>query len=513
MPLRCTIHSSDVSINCARSSLVTTRSGTWNAVAMNSVRGIAVPCGRKVIGQDFAPGPPKQGSHGSRSHPRAIRRRAGRAAPPRCPQERPDRCQAGRRRGRLRAAPHLRRGDGTERAVRLERPHRCERSCEPRVACVRRLGESDPDTSGLLRRRSGGRADKKGRSMRLLLALSLLTFPLSFFPVPGLSAQKRAISFDDFIALKAVGDPQLSPDGKWVAYTLTEYSLKDNRGTGRIWLAELGTGQTRRLTEGPGSDRQPRWSPDGTTLAFVSTRQNGPQLWVLPIAGGEARRVTNLADGTSDPLWLPDGTGLIVTSDVKWPADQEIDRRNGDYPTDARIWTDLLWRHWDDWRAGKRQHLFLVTLAGNAKDITTIEHDVPTIATSGDGDVAVAPDGREIAFAMHGDSSVADNTNVDIYLANPDGSGTRALTTARGAEHTPRYSPDGPWPGYLSMERPGFEADRVRLMLVGRKDGRTEGGNVVEATGGWTLSVGSYTWCQIGRASCRGVGQIWSLCW
>src|SRR2546428_6539423 len=184
--------------------------------------------------------------------------------------------------------------------------------------------------------------------MKRLVTTLTLTVPLSLAPFPGLSAQKRALTFDDFIAMKAVGDPQLSPDGKWVAYTLREYSLKDSRGTGRIWLAELGTGQTRRLTEGPGSDRQPRWSHDGTTLAFVSTRQNGPQLWVLPIAGGEARRVTNLADGTADPLWLPDGTGLIVTSDVKWPADPEIDRRNGAYPTDAPPRTGLLWRHSDD---------------------------------------------------------------------------------------------------------------------------------------------------------------------
>ncbi len=293
--------------------------------------------------------------------------------------------------------------------------------------------------------------------MKRFVTVVALTFPLSLVPFPGLSAQKRAITFDDYIAMKAVSDPQLSPDGKWVAYTVTEYSLKDNRGTARVWLADVATGQTRRLTEGPGSDRQPRWSPDGATLAFVSTRQNGPQLWVLPIAGGEARRVTNLPDGVSDPVWLPDGRGLIVTSDLKWPAEQEIDRRNGDYPTDARLWTGLLWRHWDDWRAGKRQHLFRVTLAdngggGGAKDITPIDHDVPTIATGGDGDVAVSPDGKEI-------------------------------------------SADGRWLAYLSMERPGFEADRVRLMLVGRKDGRTEAGTVVETTRGWTLSVGSYTWC------------------
>src|SRR5213080_2908830 len=172
-----------------------------------------------------------------------------------------------------------------------------------------------------------------------------------------------------------------------------------------------------------------------------------------------------------------------------------IDRRNDDFPTDARLWTGLLWRHWDDWRAGKRQHLFTVTLAdGNTRDVTPVDHDVPTIATGGDGDVSVSPDGKEIAVALHGDSTVADNTNVDVYVMGPDGSGMRALTTGRGADNTPRYSPDGKWLAYLSMERAGFEADRQRLMLVGRSDGRT-GGPSVEATKGWTLSVGSYIWC------------------
>src|SRR6184192_1291166 len=295
---------------------------------------------------------------------------------------------------------------------------------------------------------------------RLLLSIALLTFPVSLFAFPGLFGQKRAIGFDDYIAMKSVGDPALSPDGKWVAYSVTEYSLKENRGTTRIWLADLRTGETRQLTQGPGSDRTPRWSPDGKTLAFVSTRlpQNGPQLWILPIgggaSGGEARRLSNLPDGVSDPVWLPDGKGLIVTSDVKWPADQEIDRRSGDYPTEARIWTDLFWRHWDEWRAGKRQHLFLVGLAGqSAKDITPVDHDVPTIATEGSGDVAVSPDGREIAFAMHGDSVVADNTNVDVYVMRRDeragawdaAAGLESVATNRGADNTPRFSPDGKW--------------------------------------------------------------------
>jgi dipeptidyl aminopeptidase/acylaminoacyl peptidase len=332
---------------------------------------------------------------------------------------------------------------------------------------------------------------------RLVLVLGCLIVPSSVVPALA-AAQKRAMTVEDYLALKSVGDPQLSPDGKRVAYTVTDVSLKDNRGISRIWIADVtpGGAQPRPLTAGPGSDRQPRWSPDGRTLAFVSTRENGPQLWVLPIDGGEARRVTNLADGAFDPVWLPDGTGLVVTSDIKWPAEQEIDRRNGDYPTEARLWTQLFWRHWDDWRAGKRQHLFAVALAGGAaKDLTPVDHDVPTIATAGDGDVAVAPDGKEIAIAMHGDSTVADNTNVDIYLMNPDGTGLHALTTNRGADNTPRYSPDGKWLAYLSMERAGFEADRVRLMVMRRNDGKTETGSPTDATSGWTLSVGSYMWC------------------
>src|SRR5881398_3150435 len=338
---------------------------------------------------------------------------------------------------------------------------------------------------------------------RLLVVLGCLTFPVLPFPFPVLSSQQRALTVDEYLALPVVGDPQLSPDGKWVAYTVTHSSLKENRGTTRIWLADVTAGTTRQLTAGPGSDRQPRWSPDGRTLAFVSTRESGPQLWLLPVGGtgGEARRVSSLADGVSDPVWLPDGTGVLVTSDIKWPADQEIDRRNGEYPTEARIWTELMWRHWDDWRAGKRQHLFLVSVAdGAARDLSPVDHDVPTIATSGDGDVAVAPDGKEIAVALHGDSSVADNTNVDIYLTTREGGGGRGdgglrqLSTGKGADNTPRYSPDGHWLAYLSMERPGFEADRERLMLVGRTGGWTEG-RTVEVTAGWTLSVGSYTWC------------------
>jgi len=330
--------------------------------------------------------------------------------------------------------------------------------------------------------------------MNRLVILLCLTLPASLVPRPA-AAQKRAITFDDFLALKVVSDPQLSPDGKWVAYTVATPSLQDNRNVSRVWVVEVTTGKSRQLTGGPGSDRQPRWSPDGKTLAFISTREGGAQVWLLPIAGGDARKVSSLPDGASDPVWIPDGSGLLIVSDIKWPANQEIDQRNGAYPTDARIWTGLMWRHWDDFRAGKRQHLFRIDVAtGNGIDLTPVDHDVPTIATSGDGDVTVSPDGKDILVAMHADTSVADNTNVDLYAV--DGPMLRRVTTSPGADNTPRYSPDNHWASYLSMERAGFEADRVRLMLADRHAATP---TPFDATTGWSLSVSWYSWCPNSR--------------
>src|ERR1043166_10142158 len=102
--------------------------------------------------------------------------------------------------------------------------------------------------------------------------------------VMPVAAQKRAIAIDDYLALKSVGNPQLSPDGKWVAYTVTEQSLKDNRGITRIWLADVASGAARQLTAGPGSDREPRWAPHGRPPPFVSPRENGAQRGGLPVA-------------------------------------------------------------------------------------------------------------------------------------------------------------------------------------------------------------------------------------
>jgi dipeptidyl aminopeptidase/acylaminoacyl peptidase len=317
------------------------------------------------------------------------------------------------------------------------------------------------------------------------LAAALLAAPCAAQGAAG----KRPMTIDDFLALKVVSDPQLSPDGKVVAFTVSTPSLPDNKNIGKIWLAAADGSAVRQATAGGGSDRTPRWSPDGRTLAFLSSREGGSQVWRKPAHGGQASKVTSIPGGVSDFIWGRDGKSLYAVSDVKWPDTQEIDRRNGAFPTDARIWTGLFYRHWDEWRAGQRQHVFRVSLAdGTATDLTPIDRDVPTLALGGK-DLALSPPGTELAVVFNPDSNVATSTNNDIFVMGPDGSGRKPLTTNPANDHSPTYSPDGRYVAYLAMEVPGFEADRQQIMLYERATGRRS-----SLTSSWNLSVSSISW-------------------
>ncbi|MCG6988772.1 MAG: S9 family peptidase [Gemmatimonadetes bacterium] len=331
------------------------------------------------------------------------------------------------------------------------------------------------------------------RTMSAALALAAMCA----LPLGGAAQQKRPMTFEDFIGFPVPGAPQIAPDGKAVVYTVTTYSLKDNKGTTRIWMAPLdGGAPARELTAGPGSDSDPRWSPNGSELAFVSTRSGTPQVWVLPMAGGEARQVTDLKTGASSLVWAPDGRTIYFVSDLEWPPKSKLDSLEDGYPTDARMWDHLLYRHWNEWRSGLREHLFSVPVAGGAsKDLTPWDRDVPTITLPGDGDVSVAPDGSEIAFTMNPDSVVTVGTNNDIFVMHPDGTGRHAVTTNRGDQNTPRYAPDGRYLAYLSQPTPGFEADRTHLMILDRQSG-----TATDLTPDWPLSVGGIVWAPDSRA-------------
>jgi dipeptidyl aminopeptidase/acylaminoacyl peptidase len=326
---------------------------------------------------------------------------------------------------------------------------------------------------------------------RRLFRLALFCGALAAAPAEA----QRPMTVEDLLAVRMVSDPQISADGQMVAFTVTEASLDSNRNISRVWTVPAAGGAARQVTDGPGNDRSPRWAPDSRSLAFISTRSRGSQVWRVPVAGGEAERVTSLAGGVNDFSWSPDGRYLFLVSDVKWPPTQEVDRRNGAYPTEARIWTSLMFRHWNEWRAGTRTHLFRHSIPdGRVIDLTPIDRDVPTLALGG-RDVAMAALGTELAVVYNPDPEPAVSTNNDIFVMGPDGTARQPITTSPANDHSPAYSPDGRYIAYLAMEVPGFESDRQHIVLYERATGRR-----APLTNEWDRSVAAVRWMPHSRS-------------
>jgi len=292
----------------------------------------------------------------------------------------------------------------------------------------------------------------------------------------------RAITFQDLAAMGRVGEQQISPDGKWVAYTVATPSLPSNRLERNLWIAPVAGGEARQLTRS-GRDTRPRWSPDSKSIAFVSTRDGNAGVWVLPLEGGEAVRVAEPADGADNLLWSPDGRTLAFTSNVfpDCTDDACTAKRLGEREKSkvkARLYDHLLFRHWTEYSDGTRSHLFVVAAKGgtefsNARDLTPgADYDVPPFSLGGPDEVAFSPDGRELCFTANTDAHPEISTNGDLFVVPVDGSAApRRITTNPGFDGGPVYSPDGKWIAYHAQLIAGYEADRWRLMLYDRAKG------------------------------------------
>jgi len=292
------------------------------------------------------------------------------------------------------------------------------------------------------------------------------------------AGEPRAFTIPDLYRLKGVEDPQVSPDGKSVAYVVRTSDLPKAKRTARIWRVDVDTGDRRPLTSGEKSDSTPRWSPDGSTLAFVSTRSGSPQVWLLPARGGEATQLTTISGGVSDPLWTGDGKRIVFASDVHPgcaddPCNKKRDERREKGPVKAHVADALLYRHWASWRDGKRSHLFVVDLdTKKARDLTPGEFDAPGFQVGGPAAFDVSPDGTEVCFASNHDPDEAKSTNSDLWTVPLAGGEAKNLTAANRAwDGTPRYSPDGRFIAFRKQTEPGYESDRFRLALYDRRDG------------------------------------------
>ena len=311
----------------------------------------------------------------------------------------------------------------------------------------------------------------------------------------ALVAQKRPFDVDALLRMKRIAEPQLSPDGKWVAFTVMTVDVTANTKPKQIWIVPVEGAEMPRAITREGSNERPRWTPDSKSILFVSTRGGSQQIWSMNPDGTNAKQVTKIATEASGVTISPDGKRIVFLSSV-YPdcTDDACNKRRLDEENasklKARVYTSLLYRHWNEFQGKRRSHLFTASIDGSgARDLTPGNRDVPPFSLGGPDDYAISPDSKEVAYVMNGDENLALSTNADIYTVPIEGGEAKKLTTNTGADLSPSYSPDGKSLAYRSQTKAGYESDRWRLVVMDRASGRTE-----SITEGVDRNVTGFTW-------------------
>jgi len=369
--------------------------------------------------------------------------------------------------------------------------------------------------------------------MKALLACPVLFAAIAALATLGSSARAaRPMTVDDLLAMHRVSDPQLSPDGRWIAYVVGVVDVPGNRTDSDIWVALAdGSGTPRQLTASPKQDRHPRWSPDGQWILFESNRGGDYQLYTMPVSGGEARPLTRVATEANQGIWSPDGRHVAFVSAV-FPqfssktfaesdaANREEQRRRDESKVKARVIDQLMYRHWDAWVDGKRQHLFVLAIRdgvaqGDPRDVTPGDQDaVPTSSTFSAGDeFAFTTDGRHLLHTATPTPTREEawSTNHDIWSVDVASGERSRVTSNLAADGLPRPSPDGRFMAYRAQARPGFEADRWQLMVREQATGTTR-----SLTRDFDTSVEGLAWTPDGtglviEAEDRGTKRLWRV--
>jgi dipeptidyl aminopeptidase/acylaminoacyl peptidase len=288
-------------------------------------------------------------------------------------------------------------------------------------------------------------------------------------------AQKRPFALADLYRLKGVEDPRFSPDGRRIAFVVQEHDLAGGTTNAEIYVMRADGGDVRRMTNNPATDTHPRWSPDGGSILFLSTRNKNAQAWLLPVDGGEPKQLTDFSTGVSDPTWSPDGTTIAFASEV-FPecgasdsCNKAITESMTKGPLQAHMADRLLYRHWTSWKDGRRSHIMLFNLQQKTyRDLTPEDFDAPAFSLGGVG-FTFSPDGREICFAANRDPNESETTNKDLFVVPTAGGAVLNLTASNSAyDGDPAYSPDGKYIAYRKQTVPGYEADRFRIALLDR---------------------------------------------
>ncbi len=343
-----------------------------------------------------------------------------------------------------------------------------------------------------------------------LIVISALSFAGEKFP----------LSFDDMMACKRIADPQFSPGGKYIAFTVTTVNESENSYHKDIWVVTSDGKDLRQFTTNNSSSFHPRWSPDGKKLCFLSNRSDAVQIWIASMNGGEPYQITSLYTGINSFIWSKDGKKIAFSSNVypdckSQEQMEERDAKIDNSGVNVRVYEELFYRHWDTWWDHKRSHLFVLTLdSEEIIDVTPGDYDSPSAAL-GSGFI-FSPDSKYLYFTSNHDKVIATSTNNDIWRVPVTGGDYELISTGwnerdfKGNDSSPQFSPDGKYLSFLSMKRAGFEADKKDLILKNIKTGEFE-----NITADLDIAISSIQWLNEKELICRidekGRYRIYSL--